>query len=564
MKRTYPWKLGGPWYRQESTGGPARRSARPILQKYASPDFVNRFLAEPQKSLKYNGEDFINRINIGSLYASISPADRQQGDGLKLFLDSHSRFYLVVCELYCQAPGYPAVSRDQVCEAGFVVRRSRLLISSVDRQKTSTLKAERDRLMVKIGKIQATQRSVHALGKKTGSVVMTPLRKLQDVGEKALQQKLAALRVEYAAQVDALAMLNGECVSEKWQVNTDLKKSGSWLRLVADEATPGNIKEEDEEIHPLYPLIPDPADENHTGRNRTFYFGVVPTSSGAFDTHGNPKLENGHSYSIRCFVRRHKEGCPRKSERADCPGEIVWSEATEGYRLAAFTDLDGCGHTPVNIQLPDLNDLKTKALRGPVGKGLNMRMISPDGSSLRAVQKSNDISMEEGNWQKLSGGGQICFFCIPLITIVAMFVLRLFLPIVVFVFQLWFLLKLKICIPPSLAVDAAMAADLDLYGPDFKAGLEAAIAADIKIGGALYDDLPALKDGIIKQLDTASIPVYLKNHLKSQLETNFNTAIETIIEMTPDFSKNPEAAEDPEKLSQATDGLEYFDRVEPA
>ena len=563
MKRKYPWKLGGPWYRQESTGGSAVRSARPILQKYASADFVNRFLSEPQKSLKYIGEDFINRINIGSIYASVSPADRQQGDALKLFLDSHSRFYLVVCELYCQAPGYPAVSRDQICEAGFVVRRSRLLLSPTDREKSIQLKAERDRLMVKIGKIQAKQRTVYGFGKKTESVALAPLKRLQGVGEKALQQKLAALQVEYAAKVDALAMLSREFVSEKWQVNPDLKESGSWKRLAEGEATPGNIKEEDEEIYPLYPLIPDLADEKHTGRNRTLYFGVVPTSSGDFDTHGNPKFGNGHSYSIRCFVRRHKEGCPKKSERADCPGEIVWSEATEGYRLAAFADLDGCGHTPVNIQLPDINDLKAQALRGPVGKGLNVRMNSPDGSSLRALQNTDDIKMGEGNWQKLSGGGQICFFCIPLITIVALFVLRLFLPIVVFVFQLWFLLKLKICIPPTLAVDADMAADLDLYGPEFEVKLEAAINAKIEIGGALYDDLSDLKNEIISQLNNASIPSYLRNHLINQLGTDFNTAIGTIIEMTPGFSDNPEAAENPEKFPQATDGLHYFDRVEP-
>ncbi len=47
---------------------------------------------------------------------------------------------------------------------------------------------------------------------------------------------------------------------------------------------------------------------------------------------------------------------------------------------------------------------------------------------------------------------QICSFSIPLITIVATFVFKLFLPIVMLVFELWFLLRLKFCIPPSIEV----------------------------------------------------------------------------------------------------------------
>ena len=42
----------------------------------------------------------------------------------KIFLDTHKRFYLVVCQIHCDAPGLPARrTRDDVCEAGFVVRR---------------------------------------------------------------------------------------------------------------------------------------------------------------------------------------------------------------------------------------------------------------------------------------------------------------------------------------------------------------------------------------------------------------------------------------------------------
>jgi hypothetical protein len=84
------------------------------------------------------------------------------------------------------------------------------------------------------------------------------------------------------------------------------------------------------------------------------------------------------------------------------------------------------------------------------------------------------------------GGGQICFLAIPLITIVAWFVLNIFLPIVVFVFGLWFLLRLKICIPPSLAVqagvDAQLSADIAPIEADFDASIQANF--DLDVGGA--------------------------------------------------------------------------------
>jgi hypothetical protein len=48
---------------------------------------------------------------------------------------------------------------------------------------------------------------------------------------------------------------------------------------------------------------------------------------------------------------------------------------------------------------------------------------------------------------------ETCSFAIELITIVATFVLSLFLPIVVFAFQLWWMLLLKFCWPPTQAVN---------------------------------------------------------------------------------------------------------------
>ena len=108
-------------------------------------------------------------------------------------------------------------------------------------------------------------------------------------------------------------------------------------------------------------------------------------------------------------------------------------------------------------------------------------------------------------------GNAICFFSIPLITIIALFVLNLFLPIVVFIFQLWFLLVLRFCIPPSIKVGAGIDAALAASPPgiDFDADFA------VSVGGTalLAADLKAALAGSIKQaigedtgMDSGDIP----------------------------------------------------------
>ena len=59
----------------------------------------------------------------------------------------------------------------------------------------------------------------------------------------------------------------------------------------------------------------------------------------------------------------------------------------------------------------------------------------------------------------------------------ATFVLKLFLPIVTFVFGLFWLLKLKFCLPPSVQLETALAAELDAV----PGGIEAALRLDIDV-----------------------------------------------------------------------------------
>jgi len=109
--------------------------------------------------------------------------------------------------------------------------------------------------------------------------------------------------------------------------------------------------------------------------------------------------------------------------------------------------------------MPDLAQLHADAVRlSPGGTG-GVRFSSPPQSALNFTSDGTKAT-PAGQ----PAGTQICSFAIPLITIVAYFVLKLFLPIVVFVFQLWFLLALRFCIPPSVTIDAGLAAKLDAMG----------------------------------------------------------------------------------------------------
>ena len=562
MARQHAWALVGPWYRADSAGGGVpEHSQRPIFQKYAAPDFVNKFLEEPQRSLKFVCEDFANKLCLDPNLVVEPGAGGQHNDYLKLFLDAHSRFYVVVCELHCVAPGFPSVDRDQVCEAGFVVRKWVSKIPVVAKAAIARAVAKKRRLGAELLRQTEAQRKAKKVtieGKKTPKAVVT-----QSLAE-AREKKIVQLRAQLAQATEELRShrltLDISHTLKGW-VRGEHSGFGSWEDV---EATPQEIEEE---ILPLYPLVPDPDKSGHTAKGKTLWFGIVPTQSADVDVDGNARYDDDSLFEIRCFVRRHKEPCEKKNTRRDCPGEIVWSEPAESYKLAAFFDLDGTGHKPINIKLPDLDAVKEQAMRGPIGKGNNIRMIAPEGSTLPFT--SNGMEMPA---QSAGGAGtQICFFSIILITIIALFVLRLFLPIVVFIFQLWFLLRLKLCIPPSIEMDAGLAADLDVHGPEFTASIEANFAADFEIGGKVVENFSDLydvfndpllfdKEGTMDQKLKADILAQIQSlDFSDASRENVDGFIQGAIDAGTDFSDNPDPDRKAGVLPDVTDGLVYFD-----
>ena len=426
VSTAHPWMLVAPWYRWPSPGATASgRLSAPFIQKYETADFVNEFLKNPQHSLAFlESEDRVFEITprvpplplLNGRKQSLSDNVMSNTGIRKLFLDTHKRFYLVVCELHCDTAGFPSADRNEACEAGFVVRRRHVQIPKL---------AEK------------------------------PLRK-------------AIRSNSTAGEIHTIAEGFGVTSELQGWIPSGFDRVGSWQKV---EETPA--VNNTETIHPLYPLIPDPRLAKHAGKGKTIYFGVIPTGSADTDDKGNARFDDRNLYEIRCYVRRHKFPCPKLITRNDCHGPLTWSARSEQYQLASHFDLAGTSNRPVSIQMPDLPALQAQVAADPtIGRKAPVKMISPAKSNLESSGQIPNLSPAAG-----SPGAAICSFSIPLITIVASFVFKLFLPIVVLVFQLWWMLALKFCIPPSFSLSAGVAAKL---AANADADLDASFAASVQ------------------------------------------------------------------------------------
>jgi hypothetical protein len=491
-----PWALVAPWYRWSKPGDPATgRFSRPSFQKYDSPDLVNEFLKDPQKSLKFVAEDVWRR-----------PGQLTLNPPRKIFLETHKRFYLVVCELHCDGPGFPNAQHAEVMESGFVVRRR---VATVP-----------ERLRPLVAETMTTLKKSQAGLAITQTIGGFPVRDEFD------QFRLKA-QMNYYTQLAKLDSAGIGLSLEGW-IPGEFKGFGDWAAVEEMPATIG------EHIFPMYPLKPDPRIDNHSGAGRAIYFGMLPAGSADSDPLGRSRFDSESLYEVRCFVRRRK---------GNCPGEYVWSARSESYRLAPHMDLTGTSHRPVTIQMPDLPALKAEAEALPPGAGAPLRMVSPEASKL-------DFKVDASNLKIASKGpaiGAICSFSIPLITIVASFVLQLFLPIVIFVFQLFFLLKLKFCIPPSFSLDAGVVADLNAA---LEANIGISAELDVKVDAAFTANFA---------LDASMLGDF---RASTSAEERASLAADQAVDFSASVGLPPAPNTAPADLPPFTANLEYEARVE--
>jgi hypothetical protein len=419
----HSYALRAPWYiraREDLT--PFDDAARrPAIQKYDGTDFVDRLLADPRDSLKFDDDDrwgFPVAVPVGGKGSGrLRFADHAMvlSPLRKLYQPLHHRFYAVVVELFCDEPGLPRAGAVQGVDLSFVIRRERTLVRDP--------KALRQLARSLTGSLYMSQ--YHA-------AAAPAFPDTEDLDDVALAGQAAQIQLTPAQQA-LLAQVRPYRIVEAWVPGR--AGTGSWRR-VHDDAPPA-LADGELEL-PMWQL-PSREEDCAAARTRSLWFGVVPTHSADVDERGLPRLDNRTLYRVRCLARQH----PGPGHEG-CPDRFSWSDPTAPYRLAPHADPDGTKNHRVSITMPDLRAVAARAGRPP-GPG-GVEIVQPPGSQLKmntssfpptALPPPGDFGTDTSR----------CTFALELFMIVSLFVFSLFLPVVVFVFQLWWLLLLRFCWP---------------------------------------------------------------------------------------------------------------------
>ena len=428
--------LRSPWYVLERLGLDRfdPRARAPAIQKYDTPEFVDRLLKDPRDSLKLLAADG----DVWSYPVPVAEGARGGGrlrfathqfiatDLRKLYQPSHDRFYAVVVELFCDTPGLPRPKTVDDVQVGLVLRRRSLQI-------TGPLPVIRRLARDLASDLFAAQHPGAKPDKPRG----------RDV-DQVLWADLTQRRQFEEEHAEALEQLGVELQVEGWMVGP---AGASWRPL--GTPAPAGTTDAEQEL-PMW-RIPTRRDDCDEAGTRSLWFGLVPTFSGDRDTAGRPKLDDQAIYELRCFARR-----PPPPGRAQCPPTVSWSDPSEPFRLAAFADPEGTRNRVFSIRMPDFRAVAARA-------GQN---AGPGGVAITSPPESQ-LSFNHGNGTPSGGsvGGVVdltCTFALEIFMIVAFFVFSLFLPIVVLLFQLWWLLALRFCLPPATQ---ALALLQDFFNP---------------------------------------------------------------------------------------------------
>lgn len=455
-----------PWYARERSGDGLLDDGAlpPVLQKYDSTRFVEQVTTDPRDSLKFTTEDLWSYPVPVAFPAPGTGRERLATSRLvttdlrKLYQPNHDRFYLVVVELFCDAPGLPRAGSHRDVEVGFVLRRQNSVFTGTKQQ----LRALSRELLLSLADIQ---HPTDKLAKKTAAAT-------RDVDQlwwaQALRERLDN------NHVDVLQAVTAHVQEQGWLVDST-NGTGRWDALSAQSNAVH------EQVYPMY-RIPETAAKCDTARTRSMWFGLVPTYSAEHwkdpspDANGRmvPKLDEHAIYQIRTVVTQK-----RPPGQEHCPPKQWWSVPTEPFRLAAPYDPDGTKNRNVSITAPDFRALAARAGKPPGPGGLSIN--TPPGSQMKfnpfgGVPKPGSGSM---------GDGGICTFAFELFFIIALFLFLMFMPIVVFAFQLWWMLALRFCFPKlSLQMDA-LATFFAAAHVDIIADAETAVEAGVKISVAL-------------------------------------------------------------------------------
>jgi hypothetical protein len=462
-----------PWYARERDkfGLNDPRALPPVLQKYDSTRFVRQITTDPRDSLEFIDEDKWSYPVPVSFPAPGTGRQRFATSRMvttklrKLYQPNHDRFYLVVVELFCDTAGLPRAGSHRDVDVGFVLRRRDMTFSGTPHERR---RLSRDLLL----SLAKTQHPNTPLAAKIAAA--TP-----DVDDLWWAEDAADERQRFIDDhADLLQSVTPRVDEQGWLVDST-NGTGRWDALSAQSDT---VKEQ---LYPMYRL-PDKVAACDNARTRSLWFGLVPTYSAEHwkdpspQAHGRlvPKLDERAIYHLRTVATQ--KPAPGHEH---CPPKRWWSVPSEPFRLAAPYDPEGTKNHKVSITAPDFRALAARAGK-PLGPG-GLAIHTPPGSQMKfdpfgGVPKPGSGSM---------GDGGFCTWAFELFFIVALFLFLMFLPIVVFAFQLWWMLALRFCFPRlSLQMQALAnffaAAHLDIVA-------DAAIAVDVttsvKISTALDD-----------------------------------------------------------------------------
>jgi hypothetical protein len=487
--------LRAPWYVRERDGLDLRSppSRRPQLQMYDASSFSEQLLRDPADSVTFDDDD------VWSYPVPVVPdlsdktrlrlaTSRLVTTNLrKLYQPMHQRFYVVVVEVFCDSPGLPRAGAHDDIAVAFRMRRMHTTVTGKRRPTRKVASA--------LVRELANGQGIEVAGTDSDADV-------RDVwwADAAWRRRFEEDQKQQLAQIDCHTDYQQWLVSEK-------TGSGRWRTLgdELDSMRDGEV----EETYQMWRLPPRERDEGCVAAGTSsLWFGGVPTFSGehwpAPQPNGKPprvepKLDDRAIYEIECVVTQ-----PHPTHPERCPPRTWVSAPTEPFRLATPMDPDGTKNRTVTITLPDLRNLAARAgqRQGPGG----VRVVTPPQSQM-VVNPFKGIP--ESGAGRIGAGGGICTFALELFFIVAFFLFLLFLPIVVLAFQLWWMLALRFCIPPSIGFSAMadfLATGKLITDAGFDADLQAELSIAMGTDGALLapgDRTPSWTD----QLTDATDPV---------------------------------------------------------
>ncbi len=418
--------LRAPWYVRERGHFDLRdpRALRPTIQMYDTTEFMDIVVADPGDSLEFGEDDRWSYPVAAAPGGPGSGVKRFVGYRLvhtnlrKLYQPAHDRFYLAVVEVFCDEPGLPRAGSHDDIKVSMVMRRRHSVLTGPH----ADVRRLARRLVTSLG---ADQHPGVQLG--------APDLDVEDL----LFADMNARSGFLVANADLIDRLKPAVHEQAWIQG----RNPGW-HSVADDPALGALPQPGEEELPMFRL--PPREGCPPDRTRSLWCGLVPTYSAQHWTDDagelHTKMDDQEIYQLRCVVTQ-----PPPSGLEDCPPARYASEPTRPFRLAAAYDPDGTKNRSVSIKAPDLRRLAARAGQ-PQGPG-GMRITTPPGSGLGPVDFKQIPTAGLGS----PAGNSICTFAFELFFIVAFFLFLLFLPIVVLLFQLWWMLALRFCLPPSLS-----------------------------------------------------------------------------------------------------------------